>query len=735
LNSLGESVGPAHPGFDLGWFVNPSLVNTGAGFFTASMTARDETSPGNPLREHLCIFGSFDVSTGVLKMIKNMWGGDGDTEMRWGGIHGVSLVAGPWQFGGMNFLKADHGNVGVLGSSFDMPISQVNRAGFGSTASWDSNTALSGTEAYTCPLDGSLPTRYRLASMQALGYSGSALGGSTNCVQVRVTTPPCNASPNPTYTFPDGKTEKDHFPCTTPGFGVADATRSKLMDIQAGDWLWESRTGDTNNESFVVLSVTYNGTNDIVLWLLRWGKRNYTGPILFNDNVGDFNPAGDARPNGWYLTMATTVNGGASSMAIDVSAGASATWLPVNSQFGGCHSVIGAGPSTGLYSFSESCNPPYYFGYGSLSIPSMLFQAFQPLGASYPAFAGSSNGFANASTVQSYPNSSWNAGRASPTFHLDFRHLNPSFGSGAEFLGAGIGTRTLTPVGGTSKSYLITDGSSAGASDYKRLPLYGFGGHYLYKDVSGPATGNVADMPDYSYCRAFKVNECFNGSSVGNLYVTAPKAFIDGNCRSDQFTLPDPCVFQLSPYAGQVIQFRTDKTDSNGLTTRKFGYVHGMPGLQYQFSNCRSTPEGEFAFCVADWLDGVRSEWVSLRVAPMPKPDSRNRTTFIPIALNYQGSPGATNIRARFGYAENGGSLLRCTAYQAECTTEIPVSSPGDPYGFTTETVTRQNCAINAACTITIPAISNRMLYYVVDRLDNSGNIVASFPKQVIAVP
>jgi hypothetical protein len=507
------------------------------------------------------------------------------------------------------------------------------------------------------------------------------------------------------------------------------------MDLQPGDWMWESRSGDKNNESFIVLSVTYNGANDIDLWLLRWGKRNYTGPILFKDNVGDFAPIYDARPNGWFLSMATTVNGASSTMAIDVSAGASATWLPVNSQFGGCHSVIGAGPSLGLYGFSESCNPPYYFGYGSLAIPSMLFQPFLPLGASYPSFAGSSNGFANSGAVQSYPNSSWNAGTASPTFHLDFRHLNPSFGSGAEYLGAVIGSRTLTLVGGTSKSYLITDGSSAGPSDYKRLPLYGFGGHYLYKDVSGPATGNTADLPDYSYCRAFNVNECFNGSSVGNVYVTVPKAFVDGFCRSDQFTLPDPCVFQLSPYAGQVIQFRTDKPDASGLNTRKFGYVHGMPGLQYQFSSCRATPDAQFAFCVADWLDGVRSEWVSLRLAPMPKPDSSNRTTFIPITLNYQGSPGASNIRARFGYAENGGSLLRCTAYQVECTTEIPVASPSDPFGFTNETVTRQNCAINAACTITIPALPNRMLYYVVDRLDNSGNVVASFPKQVIAVP
>jgi hypothetical protein len=711
LNSLGEAVGPAHPNFDLGWFNPPVMSLTEGGYFTFVLVN------GN---EHLGIYAAFDGVTGVLKSIRNTWGGDSDTETRWGGLHGVSLTGGTWRFAGMNTLDDTSGapTQKPFLNAFDLPVLKVNRAGFGAPTQWDTNTAVTGTEAYGCPT--AVPTRY------------ASLAGTQNCIQVKVSTPPCNPTPNSTYVFPDGKTEKDEFPCTTPGFGVADPNRSKLMDMKPGDWLKERRTGPYN-EQYVALSVTYNGTNDIDIWLLRWARHNYLLPLM--NNGDDYSPTVDSRANGWFLSMAPSFNTGASSMAIDVSAGASAKWLPDNGARATCHGVIGPGTAPGLFTYAEPCDPPSYRGNYNVPIQNMLFQPFLQMGAGYPSFAGSANGVTSG-FAQNYTNNSWYFGAVTPPFQLDLRHLNPPFGAGPEYLAATMGDpRTLNLVSGTSKTYLISDTISAGQSDYKRLPLYGFAGHYLLKDISGPATGNTADLPDYSVCRAFKSGECFASSAVGNVYVSVPKAFVDSFCRTNQFTLPDPCAFQLSPYVGQLTQVRTDRQDTVGLTARKLGYVHGMPGLQYQFSNCRATPDGNFAFCVADWLDGVRSEWVALRLSPMPKIDSLNRTSFVPVTLNYQGSPGASNIRARFGYAENGGSLLRCTAYQVECTTEIPVAAPSEPYGFTNESVTRQNCAINGACTITIPAISNRMLYYVVDRLDNSGNVVASFPMQVVAVP
>ena len=112
-----------------------------------------------------------------------------------------------------------------------------------------------------------------------------------------------------------------------------------------------------------------------------------------------------------------------------------------------------------------------------------------------------------------------------------------------------------------------------------------------------------------------------------------------------------------------------------------------------------------------------------------------NRTTFVPISVNVQGVPLASNIRARFGYAENGGDLLRCTAYGQDCSTEIPSGFPGDPFSFSNEAATRQACVNGATCTITIPSLANRILYYVVDRLDSSGSVVQTSPMEAVAVP
>ena len=107
----------------------------------------------------------------------------------------------------------------------------------------------------------------------------------------------------------------------------------------------------------------------------------------------------------------------------------------------------------------------------------------------------------------------------------------------------------------------------------------------------------------------------------------------------------------------------------------------------------------------------------------------------MPVNVTYSGVPFASNIRARFGYLENGGDLLRCTAYAQDCSTEIPSGAPGDPFSFTNESLTRQTCTNGAACTITIPSLPNRVLYYVIDRLDASGNVLTTSAMQTVAVP
>jgi hypothetical protein len=711
LNYAGQTVGPAHPGFDLGWMNSPVVAAFDSGYFSASM--------GN-VQNHIGIMASFDTAAGVLQSIRNSWN-EGDC--RWCGLHDAPvLTMGTWRFAVID-PQADTGAANlVFPDSFKMNVTEVDRAGWGSTAVWDCSgcsggpqrsTNLGGSEAYTCPANLIAPY--------------AAFSGTPNCVQVKVSSPPCQQNPNSTYTFPDGNMENQEFPCTTPGFGTANASWSKLQDMQPGDWLLTN--AGNQNENLVLLAVTYNSATDTNLWLLRWAGSNYLYPLF--GSINDTNNS--AHTGGWWLFMGPTYATNAA--ALDASNSAN-TWTKDNplrfSSHGSAAPAIGAGS----YSYQQTWFGGRYIGSVNTTVPSLLWSPMQPSASSWPAFAGSDNGASN-SFAQSYNSGTYAPNTAIPPFFVDYRHFNPSGGGGIESNGgAAFGTMSLTLVGGTSRTFQVAgDCCAAGPSDYKRLGLSGFAGRYLARDVSNPATGNTGDLPSWSYCRAFNANECVQGSSAGNLYMSLPMADLTFQCASSQFTQAIPCLYQPAPWSGQSIQFRIDLDDFSGLTTRKFGYVHGHPGTAYEYSNCRPTADAQFMFCPGYWLDGVRVEWLAYKLPPAFPVDNVNRTSFVPLTLTYQGASFASNIRARFGYLENGGDLLRCTAYAQDCSTEIPSGSAGDPYSFTNEAVTRQSCAGGAMCSVVIPSLPNRVLYYVVDRLDGSGNVVATSPLAAVAVP
>ncbi len=711
LNYLGETVGPAHSGFDLGWMSSPVVAGFDGGYFSAGV--------GN-VQNHIGIMASFDTAGGVLRSIRNSWS-EGDC--RWCGLHDAPvLTMGTWRFAVIDPQQDTGASNIVFPDSFKMNVSQVNRAGSGSSAVWDCSGCSGGpeqsisigtSEAYNCPTNLLAPY--------------TAFSGTANCIQLKVSSPPCQQNPNASYMFPDGNTEKQEFPCTTPGFGTANANWSKLQDMQPGDWLLTN--AGSQNENLVLLSVTYNSATNINLWLLRWAAHNYLAPLF----PGKDDLAGSSHASPWLLYMAPTY--ATNAVGLDAS-NPNNTWTKSNPLRFSSHGSAAPGAISGTYSYQQAWFGGSYIGSVDTSVPNLLWSAMQPSASSWPMFAGSNNGASNALT-QSYNSGTYAPDVATPPFFVDYRHFNPSEGGGIESNGgAPLGSMSLTLVSGTNQTYRVAaDCCAAGPSDYKRLGLVGFAGRYLVHDVSSPATGNAGDLPSWSLCRAFQSNECIEGSLPGSLYMSLPKADLASTCASSQFTQAIPCLYQPAPWSGQSIQFRIDRTDFSGVTTRKFGYVHGHPGTTYEYSNCRPTADAQFMFCPGYWLDGVRTEWLAYRIPAAFPVDSVNRTTFVPVTVTYRGASFASNIRARFGYRENGGDLLQCTAYAQDCSTEIPSATPTDPYSFTNQSVTRQSCANGSACVVTIPSLPNRMLYFVIDRLDASGNVLTTSPMQAVAVP
>ena len=460
LNYLSQTVGTAHTGFDLGWLVGGNFTLSANGSYLVATMSRAQN--------HLAVVGVFkDDGSGngtyVLYSVRNTWDSGG---IRWGGVHGCPyFYMGTYMFCTLDpLLDTGHPWL-VFPNANKTLVSQVNRAGFGSSPAWDSNTSLSpSTDYYTCPTG--LPSPYT-------GFSSTA-----NCVQVRVHDPFCQFTPNTSYIFPDGKTEAAEFPCTTPGFGVSNAAYSKLQDVQVGDYL-----GDYSNptEMFVILTApSYNGLNDITFWVLRTAGYLFVHPTYGANNSDETRGAGHTsgctdcvHSNGWLLQ--TMPYGRGNSSVLDISSYTN-NWLYDNPDRGAGHAFGTHGSLPGTYTFSQSaCGPGFnlYCGTSNLSAAASVNVPFVNSITGNPAFAGAGN-FGG----QSYQNGTYaQAALPLPVF-ADFRAINPPGTPSPESPNPFGNTFTMTLVSGTTHTYLVSQDCCNSTPDYKRQGLQGYAGRF-----------------------------------------------------------------------------------------------------------------------------------------------------------------------------------------------------------------------------------------------------------------
>jgi hypothetical protein len=223
----------------------------------------------------------------------------------------------------------------------------------------------------------------------------------------------------------------------------------------------------------------------------------------------------------------------------------------------------------------------------------------------------------------------------------------------------------------------------------------------------------------------------FNGGGGTGASATASIGGL--NCYSNQYPRNTPCVFSNSPAGANIMQFDVSRPDPQGKRQRRLGYGLAGPLRQYEFDNARPTPDGKYMIFPGNWVDGLRRELMLAKLPPWPMEDGVDRTDFVAVPIQLGPNASAPNARIRFGYAENGPSdSLFCTTRRESCSTEIPAGAPGDPYSFVGEPRTFKNC--RGGCSISIPAISGRVLYYVVERLDAAGNVLDSSPPRAQAV-
>jgi hypothetical protein len=162
-----------------------------------------------------------------------------------------------------------------------------------------------------------------------------------------------------------------------------------------------------------------------------------------------------------------------------------------------------------------------------------------------------------------------------------------------------------------------------------------------------------------------------------------------------------------------------------------------LPGSHYSFSNWISTPDAKWGLFASNPIQQhpikgqyTGSQWFAMKIPPSPSSDTVTRAAGVPIYVTLTGVSGDT-VRIALGYAENGNpASYYCTTRLEACyTTSAPTTTA--PFLFASDTQAYTTCS--SGCTIPVPAIPGRKLYYQVHRKNGSNEIVG--PLQSVEVP
>ncbi len=348
--------------------------------------------------------------------------------------------------------------------------------------------------------------------------------------------------------------------------------------------------------------------------------------------------------------------------------------------------------------------------------------------ADAPPFAGVL-GFGNPNSVDCHP------GPCQSTWCLDSR---PMLGGSSDQTAAMVGSPTNPGVNIGGQLWKFAGGASNLKA--KALATMAYVGRFPLVDMSGPGSAIVADASaSYQYCVALKAGECRSDSGAGDVYVNAPfvsKPYCDYPGMAVQGDDTNAiCIGPLGPFTGVIVQFGTTRQDAQGAVSRRLGTAFSRWNQHGVFWNMSTTTTGELAFSQVRWLDGVRNEDILTVVPPYPASDSISRNTFIPMEVKIPPRGTGSEVIVEFGYAENGdaGSFF-CTSRQETCVAASSSVAQASPFYFA-HSETYSGVACESGCTVAIPALSQRVLYYRWKQLDAVGNVVAVSDTKAIVTP
>ena len=225
--------------------------------------------------------------------------------------------------------------------------------------------------------------------------------------------------------------------------------------------------------------------------------------------------------------------------------------------------------------------------------------------------------------------------------------------------------------------------------------------------------------------------------AVANVYINCPEisqtTCLSAESDTDYNLLTDPCIYDLAPNVSHVslIHRPAETYDPNSAWIQNLGHKFSRWRAQSVFASARITPGGELAYTVTRYLEGVRSEAIAYKIPSTPGRSSLNRATFVPLVVQLGSVPaGTSTVVAEFGYDPS----FYCTSRQEACVSVTGGSTPQQvnettPFYWSSETYTALSCA--SGCALTIPAISQRVVYYRLKYRNAGGAVIVTGATQV----
>ncbi len=262
----------------------------------------------------------------------------------------------------------------------------------------------------------------------------------------------------------------------------------------------------------------------------------------------------------------------------------------------------------------------------------------------------------------------------------------------------------------------------------KFLPVAAWSGRNLLEEISGPGSKLTGEAKDsWKFCVADFEGECVAGSRPGAVYLNVPALTLDGRC-GNSFFFNRPCFTSLVNSGIGISQYGAEQEDGISTSGRFLTAHLQRYNATWTYSNAAALPDGSWALIGGSWLEGARNELLLVRLPPYPSKDAVDRGQYVPVKIVVPPVSGATHARVRFGYSENGpADRYRCTSRQEACVTG------GEPFAWTGEPHALQTCP--EGCGIAVPALSGRVMNFVVDWFDEARNLVRTGGRGALAVP